>query len=268
MKIGIIGASGRMGQEIIKVILDETFGKPFQLIGASVKKNHPLEGKEIVNYQTRTSLNIKYSSDVNTIFKEADAVIDFTQPSYSLEIALLASKYKTIHVCGTTGFNPQELLALHQLANQTVIFWSPNMSVGIHVLKNLVQQASVLLDETFDSEVLEMHHRNKIDAPSGTALMLGQEIANSRKLDFDQEKVLTRCKENIIRKPKNIGFASLRGGGVVGEHTVIFASDDEKIELKHTMYDRGNYAKCSLKIAQWLKSQKPSKLYTMQDYLE
>ncbi|KIE05392.1 4-hydroxy-tetrahydrodipicolinate reductase [Candidatus Jidaibacter acanthamoeba] len=267
MKVGIIGASGRMGQELVKVAFEEMEHNKCQLIGASVRNSSYLLDKEIINPIENKSIGVAYSDNIENIIKNADVIIDFTGASYSLKVAELANKYKTVHICGTTGFNHDEFDRLTEIAKQTVLFWSPNMSIAIYTLSMLAEKAAALLGESFDIEVLEMHHKYKIDAPSGTALMLGKSAAKGRGINFEDSKVLNRSGSNGVRQEGSIGFAALRGGSVVGEHSVIFASANEKIELSHTMYNRKAYAENAFKIAYWASTQLPGKIYTIEDYI-
>lgn len=268
LKIGVIGASGRMGQELVRVALEEFEQGRCELVGASVRSSSYLSGKEIINPIGNKSTGVIYTTDIGEVIKNSDIVIDFTSPTYSLEVAKLAIKHKIIHICGTTGFDDNEFKQLNELAKELVIFWSPNMSIAIYTLALLVEKASALLDSSFDIEVLEMHHKFKIDAPSGTALMLGRSAAKGRKVDFDECKVLSRTEADGVRKEGSIGFAALRGGNIVGEHSVIFASPNEKIELSHIMYNRRVYAENAFKIAYWAKMQKPGKLHMLKDYIK
>ncbi len=267
MKIGIIGASGKMGQELIKVAYDELLYKRCIIVGASVRDSSNLMGKDIIKPLSSESIGIAYSNNMEEIIKNSEAIIDFTVPTHSLRVARLAVKYKTTHICGTTGFNEAEFNELNELAKRTVVFWSPNMSIAIYILALLVEKTAQRLDDSFDIEVLEMHHKHKIDAPSGTALMLGSSAAKGRKLDFEESKVLNRIGSNRARQDGSIGFAALRGGSVVGEHSVIFTSSNEQIKLSHTMYNRRAYAENAFKVAYWTGSQAAGKLYTIQDYV-
>jgi 4-hydroxy-tetrahydrodipicolinate reductase len=200
------------------------------------------------------------------LFTQADAVLEFTSPAATVQHAELAAKKKKIHVIGTTGFEPPQLAALHRAGKQTVIVQAPNMSVGLNLLLRMVEQMAHALDADWDIEILEMHHRNKVDAPSGTALALGRAAAAGRGADLDH--VAKRVRDGITgaRRRGDIGFAVLRGGDVVSDHRVIFASEGERVELTHIATSREIYARGALRAALWAQG-KPPGLYSMVDVL-
>ena len=202
--------------------------------------------------------------DAEALIKKSDAVIDFTSPEVSLGFARLAAKHKKIHVIGTTGFTEAQLAELKKLASKTPIFWSPNMSIGVNLACILTQKAAELLDASYDIEILEMHHRYKKDSPSGTALLFGEAAANGRKTKFTRNVKHDRSGE---RKVGDIGYAVLRGGSVIGDHSVIFAGDNDRIEITHKSSSRDIYASGAIKAAMWLKTKKPG-FYNMKDMLK
>lgn len=195
-----------------------------------------------------------------------DAVIDFTRPLRTIELAEMAASRNIPFVSGTTGLNPQQMERLQQCAEHIPLLWSANMSIGVNVLMSLVQQAAARLNEHYDIEITEMHHRHKVDAPSGTALALGRAAATGRGVDFATNIVLSREGHTGERQPGTIGFCTARGGGVIGDHRVIFAGDYERIELAHLSQDRRIYALGAIEAAWWLRMQAPG-FYTMQDMI-
>jgi len=211
----------------------------------------------------RPACGVTVSDDPVPLFATADAVIDFTRPEASVRFAALAAQGKAVHVVGTTGFSAEDLAALGRAARHTPIIQSYNMSLGVNLLAALVRQAARALDSGWDLEVVEMHHRHKIDAPSGTAILLGRAAAEGRGVDFDAVKAIDRDGK---RAEGAIGFATLRGGDVVGEHAVILAGAGERIELAHKATDRGIFARGALKAALWGRGRAPG-LYSMNDVL-
>lgn len=217
-------------------------------------------------------LNLPASLGVNVtaypfeVFEPSQVVIDFTTPSATMINAEIAAQTKTPLVVGTTGLNDDQLKALEDFAQKTVIVAAPNMSVGVNLLFALVEQAAKTLDISYDIEIVEMHHKNKVDAPSGTALGLGNAAALGRKTALKELACYERFGQIGARKSGEIGFATLRGGDVVGDHSVIFATEGERIELSHKASSREIFAQGALKAALWSVSQ-PCGLYTMQDVL-
>jgi 4-hydroxy-tetrahydrodipicolinate reductase len=195
-----------------------------------------------------------------------DGIIDFTIPAASLALSEIAAQARIVHVIGTTGFSRQEEKIIAAAARHARVVKSGNMSLGVNLLSSLVRQASEALGEEFDIEVVEMHHRHKVDAPSGTALLLGEAAAKGRNINFDDRAVLSREGHTGERTTGDIGFATLRGGSVVGEHTVIFAGPDERIELGHRAQSRDIFANGAVKAALWANDKKPGQ-YSMMDVL-
>lgn len=264
MKIGIIGCSGRMGKALIEAVY---FSEDATLSGGTVRPDSTFAGVDLGTLAGIEPISINTTSHIETLIKESDAVIDFTSPDLSLNVAEHAAAHKVAHICGTTGFSDAEKEKLAEFAKQTPIVWAANMSVGVNLLQMLVQQVASVLNEDYDIEVLEMHHCRKVDAPSGTALMLGEAAAKGRKVPLGD--VARKSREGIIgpRPRGEIGFATLRGGDVVGEHTVMFAGDSERIELTHKASDRKIFAKGALRAALWSKGKAPE-LYSMIDVLD
>jgi 4-hydroxy-tetrahydrodipicolinate reductase len=197
---------------------------------------------------------------------QADAVIDFTIPRVSVEIAGLAAKHRKVHICGTTGCSEAENDAIASSARIATIVKSGNFSLGVNLLAALVKRAAEALDDDFDIEIVEMHHNRKVDAPSGTALMFGEAAATGRKVDLADHKASGRDGLTGARRRGDIGFAALRGGTVIGEHSVIFAGPTERVVMTHIAEDRALFARGALKAALWAQG-KPAGLYSMADVL-
>jgi 4-hydroxy-tetrahydrodipicolinate reductase len=263
MKIAVMGAAGRMGRQLIAAIAAE----PQTMIsGATEPIGSPALGKDIGDLAGIERLGIAVSSDVAAVIAAADAIIDFTVPKATVEFASLAAQSGTAHIIGTTGFDKAAEAAIAEAATKIAIVKAGNMSLGVNLLAALTRQVAAALGNDFDIEIVEMHHRMKIDAPSGTALMLGDAAAQGRDLDLEEHSVRTRDGHTGPRHTGDIGFATLRGGTVVGDHTVIFAGDGERIELTHRAADRGIFARGAVKAALWTKD-KPPGLYAMTDVL-
>lgn len=263
MKIGVIGCSGRMGQTFLSEILktDEV-----QLSGGSEIQGSPLIGKDIAVLTNTEETGLFITGDNAQLIAHSDAVIDFTAPKNTLNIAKLAAESGTIHVTGTTGINEDEMQILQSYSDKTPIIWSSNMSVGVNLLNNLTKMVSSKLGVDFDIEILEMHHNQKVDSPSGTALTLGEYAAEGRSVSLSE--VATKVRDgNIGKRPEGeIGFATLRGGDVIGDHTVIFAGNGERIELTHKASNRSIYAQGAVRACLWAKG-KGSGFYNMNDVL-
>ncbi len=239
----------------------------FDISGALVREGYDEVGEDIGEFlglDKKTDSTI--TDSIEKLFEDSDAVIDFSAPELTMKCTEMASKKGKILITGTTGLSDEEMEKLHSLANNCVIVHSGNMSIGINLLLNLVEETASLLREDYDAEVLEMHHRNKKDAPSGTALMLGKAIANGRNLNFGE--VSKKVRDGIIgpRETNEIGFAVLRGGDVVGEHTVIFAGNGERIELSHKASSRIIFVNGAIRATIWASGKKKG-FYTMQDVL-
>ncbi|MFE0758782.1 4-hydroxy-tetrahydrodipicolinate reductase [Inquilinus sp. NPDC058860] len=262
VRIGITGAAGRMGRMLIRTVLDAADGSVV-LHGAVVSEGSAAIGQDAGLLAGRPACGVAVSDDPVQLFATADAVIDFTRPEASVRFAALAAQGKAVHVVGTTGFSAEDLAALGRAARHTPIIQSYNMSLGVTLLAALVRQAARALDAGWDLEVVEMHHRHKIDAPSGTAILLGRAAAEGRGVDFDAVKAVDRDGKRIEGA---IGFATLRGGDVVGEHAVILAGAGERIELGHRATDRGIFARGAVKAALWGRGRAPG-LYSMNDVL-
>ncbi len=264
MKIGVIGASGRMGQALVREIAG-TEGAT--LSGAVEREGSPAIGADAGVIAGIDALGVVITPDREALFQDADAVIDFTSPANTVACAKLAAKYQTVHVIGTTGLTDEDKAQLAACAEKTPIIWSANMSIGVNILLGLVEKAAAILDDSYDIEIVEMHHRHKVDAPSGTALILGEAAARGRGVDFKEQAVLSREGITGARTRGTIGFATLRGGDVIGDHSVVFAGDGERIEIAHKSSSRTIYAKGAVRAALWAKDKKPG-FYAMKDVLD
>jgi 4-hydroxy-tetrahydrodipicolinate reductase len=209
---------------------------------------------------------IKVTTDAAALLANADGLIDFTVPAASVIYAEMAAKAGKVHILGTTGFSGENEKLIAEAAKRATIVKSGNMSLGVNLLAALARRVAKTLDDEFDIEILEMHHNKKVDAPSGTALLLGRAAAAGRGVDLDQHAVRSRDGHTGAREKGALGFAALRGGTVVGEHSVIFAGPAERIELTHRAEDRMIFARGALKAAVWARGRKPG-LYTMSDVL-
>lgn len=263
IKTVITGAAGRMGTTLVRLVLEDP---AFELIGGTEAKGHVALGEDLGALAGSPAIGVPLTEDLLDLARQADAVIDFTTPAYSLEVAALAAQARIVHVLGTTGFATGDDAKIKAAARHASIVRSGNFAVGVILLAALTKRIAAALDDSFDAEILEMHHRMKVDAPSGTALLLGQAIAAGRGVDLDKVADHARDRQSGARKRGHIGFASLRGGAVVGEHTVIFASDDERLELTHKAGDRAIFARGALRAAKWGQGKDPG-LYSMEDVL-
>jgi 4-hydroxy-tetrahydrodipicolinate reductase len=263
MRLIVAGAGGRMGRTLIKAIAET---KGLVLTGALEDTRSPLIGSDAGTLAGLGDNHVKLTGDAAGLINKADAVIDFTIPVASLALAGLAARAGKVHVIGTTGFSADDDAKIAAAAKSAAIVKSGNMSLGVNLLSALAKRVAKTLDASFDVEILEMHHNQKIDAPSGTALLLGRAAAEGRGIDLAAHSVRSRDGHTGARKPGDIGFATLRGGTVVGEHTVMFAGPDERIELTHKAADRMIFARGALHAALWARDKKPG-LYSMMDVL-
>lgn len=265
MKLVVLGAAGRMGRTLVKVICD-TEGA--SLHAALERDGSPALGSDAGMLAGIGELGVAVTGDIDAALDGADGVVDFTAPAVSVAIARRAAEKGLVHVIGTTGFETEADTAILAAAETgAVIVKSGNMSLGVNLLAVLVEQAARALGaDAFDIEVLEMHHKRKVDAPSGTALLLGEAAARGRGVALADHSVRVRDGITGPREEGTIGFATLRGGSVVGEHSVILAGEGERIELSHAAGDRTIFARGAIKAALWAK-EKPAGLYSMRDVL-
>ncbi len=264
MKLVVAGASGRMGCSLIRAILAL---EGVTLHGAIERDGSEMIGRDAGEIAGLGRNGITISGDALATIANADGLIDFTAPAASVEYAGYTAQARCVHVIGTTGFSEDEEEKLTAAARHATIVKSGNMSLGVNLLSVLVQRAAAALDASdYDIEIVEMHHRHKVDAPSGTALLLGEAAARGRGIDLAENSVRSRDGHTGPRETGTIGFATLRGGSVVGEHSVIFAGEGERISLSHHAQDRANFANGALKAALWAWGEKPG-LYNMRDVL-
>lgn len=263
MKIAIVGAAGRMGQMLIRQIA-RTDG--CTLVGASEVAGSKAIGRDAGEVAGLETAGVKITDDSAAAIGAAEVVIDFTVPAATVAHARTAADKGVSMVIGTTGLDPEQTAAVQECAKRLPILWAANMSMGINILIALVEKTASLLDPGYDIEVLEMHHRHKIDAPSGTALALGRSAAVGRKVRLEDVWRKSRDGHTGARPAGEIGFATLRGGEEVGVHTVMFAAAGERLELSHRSFSRETYASGAVRAALWLQGRKPG-LYGMKDVL-
>lgn len=253
--IVIAGAAGRMGQAILQAIAADP--------RASVHAALEHEGSTALG---RDAGGVPITADALAAVLHARAIIDFTTPETTVALAALAAQARIVHVIGTTGLSAEDQKKIVAASRHAPIIQSGNFSLGVNLLAALTRRAAEVLGPAFDIEIVEMHHRHKVDAPSGTALMLGRAAAEARNAPLEDLKVSGRDGQTGARPDGAIGFAALRGGSVVGDHTVIFAADHERIELTHKAESRGIFARGALAAALWGQGKNPG-LYSMQDVL-
>lgn len=264
MKIGITGITGRMGATIAGLVSQDPI---VELASGLLRKEQVCESKNLGEFLRFDKAEGEIISDIDQFILSCDAVIDFSSPSLSLKIADKCAKLKKVLVCGTTGFSEEEKQQFTSYAKDTVIIWSSNMSLGVNLLMNLAEQVAGILHEDFDVEIVEMHHKNKVDSPSGTALSLGAAVSQGRNVDLKSVVNMARVGKDAKRQQGEIGFAALRGGDVIGDHSVIFAGDGERVELTHKASNRDIYAKGAIRAAIWGSVQQPG-FYSMRDVLK
>ena len=260
VRIGIAGCAGRMGQALVRAIV-ETDG--VAVAGGTEAAGSPWLGRDVGAAAGIDALGIDVAEDAAAVFAAADAVLDFTAPATVQRHAQLAAETGTALVLGTTGLGPDEERAIAIAAKKTAVVRAANMSMGVNLLLALTRRAAAALGPDFDAEIAEIHHRDKRDAPSGTALALGHAVAEARGQKHDKVAVHDRAG---ARRPGAIGYSVQRAGNVVGEHTVIFAADNERIELVHKAGDRAIFARGAIAAARWAQG-KPAGLYGMDDVL-
>lgn len=261
--IVVTGASGRMGQMLIRTIAASDRAR---LVGAVERAGHDWIGRDVGEAMGGAPLGVAVSDDALAVFAHAHAVIDFTAPAATVGFAGLAAQARCVHVIGTTGMTDDDLKKIEAAARHATIIRAGNMSLGVNLLVQLTKKVAAALDEDYDIEVIEAHHNQKVDAPSGTALMLGEAAAEGRGVDLDS--VSDRGRDGITGKRErgHIGFHAIRGGDIVGEHDVLFAATGERIILRHVASDRAVFARGALKAALWGQGRKPGE-YDMLDVL-
>ena len=259
----VTGASGRMGQMLIRLLLDSP---DLRLVGALERPGHDWIGRDVGQAMGGAPAGVTVSHDAVAAIAQAQAVIDFTAPAATVAFAELTAQARAVHVIGTTGFEPAHLDALRAAARHAPIIRAGNMSLGVNLLVGLTRKVAAALGTDWDIEVVEAHHRHKVDAPSGTALMLGEAAAEGRGATLDDLRTPAREGITGARASGSIGFAAIRGGDVVGEHDVIFAAEGERIVLRHLATDRAIFARGALRAALWGQDKGPGE-YDMHDVL-
>jgi len=264
LKIGIVGVGGRMGQMLVRQV---TATEGCRVAGATEREGSPLLGKDAGDIAGVGSLGVSVVDDPAAMIANIDAVVDFTIPAATAEHARLAAQAEAILIAGTTGLDAEQEKAVTLAARHVPVVRASNFSVGVTLLMALTEQvARILGPDDYDIEILEMHHRHKVDAPSGTAISLGEAAAMGRGVDLAAVRQAVRDGHTGARPKGQIGFATLRGGDVAGDHTVIFAADGERVELGHKASSRQVFAAGAVRAALWARG-KPSGLYNMRDVL-
>jgi 4-hydroxy-tetrahydrodipicolinate reductase len=263
MRLVVAGAAGRMGRVLVEIIR-QTPGA--HLAGAIEQPDSIAIGQDAGLLAGCGQMGVPISGDALATVAGADGILDFTSPQSTVGLAALAAQARIVHVIGTTGLDADHIARLQAAARHAVVVRSGNMSLGVNLLAALVERVARSLGPEYDIEIVEMHHRMKVDAPSGTALLLGEAAAEGRAIDLAKHSARGRDGVTGPRERGEIGFASLRGGTVVGDHSVIFAGEGERIVLSHHAEDRGLFARGALRAALWARDRKPG-LYSMADVL-
>ncbi len=263
MAIAVVGASGRMGRMLARAV-EETPGA--RLSGVTERPGHPWIGQDLGVVAGGAPIGVAVEDDPLEVFARSQAVLDFTAPEATVAHAELAAQGRLVHVIGTTGFDRAHLEKLAAAARHATLVRAGNMSVGVNLLTVLARKVAETLGPDYDIEIVEMHHRSKVDAPSGTALMLGEAAAAGRRVNLADASERARDGVTGARAEGAIGFASLRGGDVVGEHDIIFAGAGERVVLRHVATDRMLFARGAVRAALWGRGRAPGQ-YTMIDVL-
>jgi 4-hydroxy-tetrahydrodipicolinate reductase len=262
--IAITGASGRMGRMLLQTAL--AMPDRLRLAGLIEREGHPWVGRDAGEAMGIGAIGLTVSDDPLEVFARAQGVVDFTAPAATVEFAALAAQARLVHVIGTTGLDHDHLARIRAAAHHAVFIRAGNMSLGVNLLVGLARKVARALDADWDIEVVEAHHRMKVDAPSGTALMLGQAAAEGRGITLDTHADRGRDGLTGARRPGHIGFSAIRGGDIVGEHDVIFAGQGERIVLRHIATDRAIFARGALRAVLWGQNRPPGE-YDMADVL-
>ena len=262
LRIAVMGAGGRMGRELVRAAVNAGC----EVVGGTEPAGSKLIGADVGTLAGMAAFGVAVSAEAGDVIAKADAILDFTSPKASVGFAQMAARAGIVHVLGTTGFSDDDEAAIAEAGRGAVIVKAGNMSLGVNLLAAITRQVAAALDADFDIEIVEMHHRHKVDAPSGTALMLGAAAAQGRKVEMAKAAVRVRDGHTGARARGTIGFQSLRGGSVVGDHTVMFAGEGERIELTHIAHDRSIFARGAVKAALWGHG-KPPGVYGMADVL-
>lgn len=261
--IAILGVTGRMGRALLQAM--QGFDD-LNLISATASGSSEWLGKSVSVLGGARSPNVTVSADVSAAVTGANVVVDFTLPQVTASNVAACVAANAAMVIGTTGHNSEQRAVIEQAAKQIPMVLAPNMSVGVNLLLKLAELAARALSQDYDIEIYEAHHRNKKDAPSGTALRLGEVVAAGRGVSLSEQADFARHGDTGVRQRGHIGFSVARGGDIVGDHTVLFAGPGERVELSHRAHDRSGFARGALVAARWLRN-RPAGLYSMQDVL-
>ena len=262
-RIAVMGAAGRMGKTLIEAV-QQADGA--QLSAAIDRADSSLVGADVGELVAQGKIGVNLSGDLNAVLDQFDVLIDFTHPSVTLKNLEICRAAGKAMIIGTTGFSPQEKQLLAEAGKQIPIVFAANFSVGVNLCLRLLDTAARVLGDDVDIEIIEAHHRHKVDAPSGTALRMGEVVANALGRDLQKVAVYGREGQTGARERETIGFATVRAGDVVGDHTVLFAADGERVEITHKASSRITFAKGAVRAALWLQGRQPG-LYDMQDVL-
>jgi 4-hydroxy-tetrahydrodipicolinate reductase len=262
-RIAVMGAAGRMGKTLIEAVQQ---AEGAQLSAAIDRADSSLVGADVGELVAQGKIGVNLSGDLNAVLDQFDVLIDFTHPSVTLKNLEICRAAGKAMIIGTTGFSPQEKQLLAEAGKQIPIVFAANFSVGVNLCLKLLDTAARVLGDDVDIEIIEAHHRHKVDAPSGTALRMGEVVANALGRDLQKVAVYGREGQTGARERETIGFATVRAGDVVGDHTVLFAADGERVEITHKASSRMTFAKGAVRAALWLQGRQPG-LYDMQDVL-
>jgi 4-hydroxy-tetrahydrodipicolinate reductase len=263
VKLAVTGVSGRMGQMLVRTIESEP---RTSLVGALERPGHPWIGQDVGQAMGGQASGVIVTERAEDAFTDAQVVIDFTAPQATLAFSKVAAQLGAAHVIGTTGMTDDEIAGLEPATASVPVVRAGNMSLGVNLLVQLTKQVAAALDEDYDIEVIEAHHNQKVDAPSGTALMLGEAAAEGRNVSLKDASDRARDGITGARKRGDIGFTAIRGGDIIGEHDVLFAALGERITLRHVASDRSVFARGAIKAAMWTVG-KPAGAYDMMDVL-
>ena len=264
LKVGVLGISGKMGKMLLEIINSRD---DIILAGATEKDDHSWIGKDLGILTKGKANNIFVTSNLLEIISDLDVVIDFTSPKNTINTIELVAQARISHVIGTTGFDEKQTEIIKMASHHATIIKAGNMSIGINLISQITEKISSILNDDFDIEILDYHHNQKLDSPSGTSLMLAESAAKGRKIKLNKTSDFRKYNELSLRKKGNIGFTSVRAGDIVGEHEVIFAGTGERLSFRHIASDRSIFARGALKAAIWSIGKKPG-LYDMNDVLE
>ena len=262
--IVITGADGRMGRALIEAVLDS---EGVTLSGAVVKSDSAFDGFDAGELVGRPKLGITVTTSLQASVQPGAIIIDFTAPEATLAHLAIAKEMGCKMIIGTTGFNEEQLQAVRSFQNTVAMVMAGNFSVGVNLTLQLLRLAASIIGDSSDIEVIEAHHRHKVDAPSGTALMMGQAIAGALEVDLKDVGVFSREGITGAREKGSIGFSTIRGGDIVGEHTVLFASEGERVEISHKASSRQTFARGAVRAASWLAEKNEINIFDMEDVL-